>query len=286
MNPKYPVYIISKGRAESRWTSKSLEAINVPYKIVIEPQEYNEYAQYIDKNKILTLPYEGYGQGTSVPARNFVWEHSIKLGAKRHWILDDNIKGFYRLNRNLIVPVTSGTIFRCAEDFSDRYENCAISGFQYFLFTPRKSKFPPIIINTRVYSMILIENKIDFRWRGRYNEDTDLCIRVLKSGLCTVLFRAFVGDKMTTMTMSGGNTEELYEIDEGRLKMAKSLQEQHPDVCKVTEKWGRYQHTVNYGPFKKNKFILKEGLEIPDVINNYGMKLKIYSEDEEVPRRF
>ena len=91
---------------------------------------------------------------------------------------------------------------------------------------------------------------------------------------------------MTTMTMSGGNTEELYEIDEGRLKMAKSLQEQHPDVCKVTEKWGRYQHTVNYGPFKKNKFILKEGLEIPDVINNYGMKLKIYSEDEEVPRRF
>jgi hypothetical protein len=41
MNPRYPVYIISKGRWDSRLTSKALETINVPYRIVIEPQEYD-----------------------------------------------------------------------------------------------------------------------------------------------------------------------------------------------------------------------------------------------------
>ena len=46
MNPKYPIYIISKGRAESRLTSKALERLKVPYRIVIEPQEYDEYAKY------------------------------------------------------------------------------------------------------------------------------------------------------------------------------------------------------------------------------------------------
>ena len=53
MNPKYPVYIISKGRAESRLTSKAFEKMKVPYKIVIEPQEYEEYARVINKKKIL-----------------------------------------------------------------------------------------------------------------------------------------------------------------------------------------------------------------------------------------
>ena len=43
MNPKYPVYIISKGRSETRLTSKALERMKVPYHIVIEPQEYILY---------------------------------------------------------------------------------------------------------------------------------------------------------------------------------------------------------------------------------------------------
>ena len=137
MNPNNPIYIISKGRWESRLTSKALEEIKVPYSIVVEPQEYNQYASVINPKKILVLPFSNLGQG-SIPARNWVWEHSISIGATKHWILDDNISAFFRLNRNLKVPVASGTIFKCAEDFVDRYENIAISGFNYFMFAPRK----------------------------------------------------------------------------------------------------------------------------------------------------
>ena len=59
MNPKYHIYIISKGRHESRLTSKTLEYMKVPYKIVIEPQEYDLYASVIDPKKILILPLSG-----------------------------------------------------------------------------------------------------------------------------------------------------------------------------------------------------------------------------------
>ena len=272
MNPKYPVYIISKGRWEKRKTSRTLERMNVPYKIVIEPQEYDNYAAVINPKKILVTPFSNLGQG-SIPSRNFVWEHSISIGAKRHWILDDNLFNFYRVNNNLPVPVSSGTIFRCAEDFVDRYTNVGISGFEYFMFMPRKTKKAPYRTNTRVYSCILIQNDIPYRWRGRYNEDTDLSLRVLKDGWCTILFQAFLCDKTTTMTDTGGNTEDLYFIDDGRLKMAKSLEEQHPDVTKVTRKWGRWQHHVDYRPFRFNKLNKIKGLNISDGINNYGMKL-------------
>lgn len=274
MNPKYPVYIISKGRHDTRLTSKSLERLKVPYKIVIEPQEFEKYADVIDRTKIRCLPFSNLGQG-SIPARNWVWEHAIKSGAKRHWILDDNISGFCRLNRNRKHQVTSGTIFRCIEDFVDRYENVAISGMNYRFFAEQRSVQPAFRLNTRVYSCILLDNSLPHRWRGRYNEDTDLSIRLLKDGYCSVLFQAFLCDKAATMTMTGGNTEDLYEIEAGRLKMAQSLVDQHPDIVRVTEKWGRYQHHVDYSQFKrKNKLILRKDYIRKTGVNNYGMVLK------------
>jgi len=270
MNPKYPIYVISKGRWDSRLTSKALERMKVPYHIVVEPQEYKYYSDVIDKQKILTLPFKNLGQG-SIPARNWVWEHSIQNGHLKHWILDDNIYDFYRLNRNARHIVQTGTIFVCAEDFTDRYENVLISGFNYRFFMVPTDKHPPYYLNTRVYSAILIQNTIQHRWRGRYNEDTDLCIRVLKDGYCTILFNAFLQEKAGTMTLKGGNTDELYQ-DDGRLKMAKSLQEQHPDICTITWKFGRWQHQVNYDVFKKNK-LRRKNIEIKQGIDNYDMIL-------------
>ena len=281
MNPNYPVYIISKGRWESRLTVKSLESRCIPYHIVIEPQEYDHYAAVINPTKILVLPFSNLGQG-SIPARNWVWEHSIQQGAERHWILDDNIRDFYRLHKNIKWRTTSGVTFRIIEDWVDRYKNVALAGMQYELLAPRKYKARPIILNTRIYSCILIQNDIPYRWRGRYNEDTDLSLRALKDGWCTVLFYAFLCDKAATMQMKGGNTDQLYKQDanfDGRLEMAKSLQHQHPDVVKVVWKWNRWQHQVDYRPFKNNQLILKPSVVIPDEPNNYGMVLTKLTKD-------
>jgi hypothetical protein len=273
MNPNYPVYIISKGRWERRLTSKALERMSVPYRIVIEPQEYDQYAAVIDPGKILILPFSNLGQG-SIPARNWVWEHSVSEGWARHWIIDDNIAAFRRVHKGQRIEVSDGAILKASEDFVERYENIALAGLRYRFH--HISVNNPFMLNTRIYSCILIKNDIPYRWRGRYNEDTDLSLRALKDGWCTVLFLAFLIDKQATMTMKGGNTEELYKLDgqkDGRLLMAQSLQQQHPDVTKITRKWGRWQHHVDYRPFKHNKLIKREGVEIPQGVNNYGMKL-------------
>jgi hypothetical protein len=271
MNPEFPVYIISKGRWQSRLTSKELEEIGVPYRIVIEPQEFKQYAAVIDPKQILLLPFSNLGQG-SIPARNWIWEHSISEGYERHWILDDNLRWFARNHRNKKIRMADGTSFRVIEDFANRYENVAVAGMNYEMFTINSEKFSVAVFNTRVYSCMLILNRIPYRWRGRYNEDTDLSLRVLKDGWCTFLSNQFVCKKMATLTMKGGNTDELYKGD-GRLRMARSLAEQHPDVVRVTRKWGRWQHHVDYRPFKRNKLIRKPGLVIPDEPNEYGMKL-------------
>lgn len=274
---RYPIFIISKGRSDSRLTVKSFEKIKVPYRIVVEPQEYDKYSSVIPRTNILILPFSNLGQG-SIPARNWVWDYATKEGYTRHWIVDDNIDGFFRFNKNLKVPVGDGTIFRAMEDFTDRYENVPMSGPNYFMFVPRKSgDIKPFTSNTRVYSCILLSNKVPHRWRGRYNEDTDLSIRFLKDGYSTILFNAFLAMKSTTLTMKGGNTDELYKKNDsfdGRLEMARSLLEQHPDIVKITRKWDRWQHHVDYSSFKNNKLILKTDLNLSSEINNYNMILK------------
>ena len=291
-NPKYPVYIISKGRHESMLTSRSLARMKVPHYIAIEPQDEKLYDQTLDNFGIrpyvtlLVAPFSNHGDGPG-RARNWCWDHSIALGAERHWVLDDNIADFYRLQHNLRIRVESGAIFRASEDFVDRYENVPISGFQYRFFIAPNTKYPPFVKNTRIYSTLLIDNKCKFRWRGRYNEDTDICLRVLKDGDCTIQFNAFLQGKAATQSVKGGNTSEFYHAENtenenfeksgfnslGTVNKSQMLVDMHPDVARMVWRFRRWHHHVDYSSFKPNQLILKSGVVIPKGVNNYGMKL-------------
>jgi len=270
-NPRYPVYIISKSRADTRLTSKAFEFTGVPYHIVIEPQEFNDYAAVIDPAKILVLPFSNLGLG-GIPARNWVWEHAISTGAERHWIFDDNISGFCRFQDNLKVEVDSGILLKLVEDFVDRYENVPMAAFNYDYFAPRKqgAKIKPITLNTRCYSGILLRNDLtDFagnqiRWRGRYNEDTDLSLRILKDGAtpqngyqgrwCTALFNAFLMYKKPTLTMKGGNTDQLYA---GVEAMANEWQD-HAANCEQCRRCLDGYKGIDPGPCDVGREILKK----------------------------
>lgn len=265
MNPMYPIYVISKNRPACI-TSRELAKMGVPHYVVVEPVDVNSYNVSGD---VLVLPFSDLGQG-SIPARNFVWEHALSTGADRHWILDDNIEAFNRLNKNMKPRVKTGSIFKAAEDFVDRYKNIALAGFNYFSFCKSTDKVPPFYLNTRIYSCILIKNNLPHRWRGKYNEDTDLSIRVLKDGWCTVLFNAFLCGKVTTLRMKGGNTDTVYTDNDNRMLFAKSLAEQHPDVCKVSFKFGRNHHHVDYSGFKQ-QLIKKDSKIVYPKECNYGM---------------
>lgn len=285
MQPEAPIYIPSKGRYDTRITMRCLDAICVPYRVIIEEQEYSAYAAVIEPSRLLVLDpkyqrdydacmilKEGQSKGSG-PARNFAWDHAVSSGAEWHWIMDDNIFRFYRLNHNAKNPVADGTIFRCMEDFACRYTNVVMVGPNYEHFALRRAKHPPFHLNTRIYSCNLIRNDAPFRWRGRYNEDTDLSLRMLKAGYCTVLFNAFLQNKIRTQGIKGGNTDAFYAL-EGTLPKSRMLAALHPDVARVVWKFGRWHHQVDYRPFRANKLVRRPGVEIPEGVDNYGMVLK------------
>jgi hypothetical protein len=120
------------------------------------------------------------------------------------------------------------------------------------MFIAAKQKYPPFVLNTRIYSCNFIRNDIPYRWRGRYNEDTDLSLRILKDGWCTVQFNVFIQKKINTQKIAGGNTKEFY-AEEGTLPKSKMQVKLHPDVSKLVIRFNRWHHHVDYRQFKYNK---------------------------------
>jgi len=319
MNPRWPVFIPTKGRYDSLLTIKMFDGMGVPYRAVVEAAEYDLYAAAgVREDQMLVLPFSGAGL---VAARNWIWDRALEEGHRYFWTFDDNIWKSYRLNHNLKIPVADGTPLYAIEEFAMRYANLPISGMQYYMFAPRKDKHEagPIHINARVYSNMLIETDFrdpagrPYRNEGWYNDDTDLCLRVLKDGNCTVLVNAFLIQKMTTMHVKGGMTvhyETQREADpkwvalereavergwyldpadavfdeartfDGRWRMAVELAAKHPDVTKITRKFSgsdgkpRWQHQVDYRPFRANRLKLREGVVVPEEPNEFGMVLE------------
>lgn len=285
---RYPVCIPSKGRYDNQTTGKLLDNSGVDYKFFVEETEYEVYCERLGADRVVCLPFHDLGQG-SIPARNAIWEWAKEREYARHWVMDDNIKAWARFNNNKRLVVYGGGVLNAIEDYADRFENIALAGPHNKGFVSDREKYnPALTFNSRVYSCILIDTSLPFRWRGKYNEDTDLSLRCLKAGYCTVLFRSLLMDKAATVgvrnskAMTGGNSDVLYNQGDHRLAFAQSLQEQHPDCVEVVWKFNRWHHQVDYSALKRNKPILKAGVTPVAVNNEYGMVLHRKEVDESI----
>lgn len=271
--PRYPIYVPSKGRFNQCHTARFLVRDRVPFHLVVEEQEADSYAEAFGRDRLLILPESDQGL---IYARNWIKAHSVEGGHARHWQLDDNILRVRRVRNRRRVPADSGVALRVVEDFVDRYENVAVAGLNYQMFACGSGRMPPFVLNCHVYSASLILNALPYGWRSRYNDDTDICLRVLSDGWCTVLVNAFVVEKLRTMTVAGGNTTDLYQGD-GRLRMARSLQRLWPRVVTTKRRFKRPQHVIR-DSWRKFDTPLRRRTDVdfdalPD-IDEYGLQLR------------
>lgn len=277
---QFPIYIVSKGRPNIKGTSYFLTNMEVFHHIIVEEEEFHDYYKYINHKftKLLILPkkykeeYDCFWKDEDKrtgpgPARNFAWNHSIEQGFEWHWVMDDNAnEGFHWIYQNTKIKIRTGLFLKACEDFTLNADNIAIAGLNYTKFVKSTDCVPPYVVNTRIYSFLLINNSIPYRWRGRYNEDTDLSLRVLKDGWNTIQYNVFTAGKATTQNFRGGNTDEFYE-QEGTYLKSKMLKDMHPEDVELVTKFNRWHHYINYKKFHRD-LLFKN---IVNTENNYGM---------------
>lgn len=273
--PRYPIYIPSKNRHDVCYTAKFFLEDGVDFKIVVEPDQVENYEKIFGINQLLVLPENGM---RLLGSRLWIREHSIQAGFDRHWQFDDNIVYIGRLHYGKRIRCNANIAIRVIEDFTDRYTNIGISGFNYYMFATNQTS-KPYVTNCHVYSASLINNRMPHKWRLYYNDDTDLCLQVLTNGMCTVLFNAFLVQKLRTMVVKGGNTDDLYQKD-GRLIMARTLEEVWPEWVETKWRFGRPQHVVknSWRDFKQ-PLIRRTDIDWKKIENQkYDIPLKVVDE--------
>jgi hypothetical protein len=262
VNPRWPVFIPSRGRAGKAPTMRTLDRMRVPYRIIAEDQEHDAYARCYGEDRVLALPrkyIDGYytgdpeGDELALPygpglPRNYALDIARAEGAAWHWTMDDNIQGFYRYTDNRTWMAGDGWVLAAMEDHASRYSNVGLAGPEYYMFVSARDKYSyPFRVNRRVMSCQLIRTGAAAAiggWRLRYNDDIDFCIRLLEAGWCTLVYVAFLQHKMQTQGLGGGSADTIYAGGTGR--KTDVLIRHHPQVAKAVTRWGRPHHVVDW----------------------------------------
>lgn len=258
-NNKYPVFIVSKGRADISYTANMFKEDNVRYKILIEAQEHEEYLKHHEASTLEVLPFSNTGLG-SYPARNYAKELAKKMNAEYHWVFDDNIRGACKFVKGSKVPCSSALAIDRAEKLNDMYENVAILAFnyRYFVATDAQKAF---YVNVHCYSCMLIKTNANITWRLKYNEDVDLCLQALTQGYCTILLNAYCMNKTSTSAkLRGGNQTDLYKNNSKDMKIQKAdlLRKYWPQYVELKIRFNRPHHFVDWKKHFKHTLIRKD----------------------------
>lgn len=213
---------------------------------------------------------------------NFILEFARSMGEEYFFFMDDDIGGMALKN---YLGGESGLetyaekfgyrkedFFRCShlkeeykfnlqKDYLAKLENLAIasrnSGFvggEKFGISFAKSVV--ITHNTRVYCFYVNDTKSARHQIGRQNNDVISSIEQQKWGRVNLLSQAFSYNSMQTQADtggSGGNTGMYNEFGTGDKGIV--LVQAQPDISRVTFKYSRVHHTVNYAKYRGQRIV-------------------------------
>ena len=199
---EHPIYIPSKGRAETCTTPLLLSA---PYYLVVEPQDSDAYIQKWGADRVIVMNENDRGIAY---VRNFCKEHSKAQGDQFHWQIDDDIKSFQIRKNNKNIKCDALDVLCPIEEYVRGFSNIGGAGLKHSLFA--WSAKNEIDFNKQICSAGLFNNEVDASWRDGVIEDTDYSMQILTKGFCTVLFNRLIYDPPAVSSNEGGNKASGY----------------------------------------------------------------------------
>lgn len=258
------IYIISKGRPWCK-TAKTLTKMNYPGEWFIvcgnndeTLQEYRDnwgehvlvfdwYEQIKHTDTLDNFGFDNMASG-AVPVRNATCDISRERGELRHWQLDDDYNGFYR--------VTNGTLHKHRMDGQELYEvlseiaefahRCGLQNAGIALGTiesvPEKKK----TFSRRVFNAhnLPTDPELFTVWRGRMNDDLINAIETYRNGGFEMLFK-YANLTMEPSQSEAGGLTDLYKA-EGTVRKTAYPVLLAPSATKLVVRFGRYHHRVDW----------------------------------------
>lgn len=285
----FNIYIPSYGRAGTAYTVKMLEDFNVEnYYLAIDATQFETYTQHYDMKHIIIrdTSFRGVDKLDMLTSKkspntyhgtaglyNSLLYFSRSLGETHYWTIDDDMIGlamkaykgdsefkdgmaynkddFYRCSHILERYGFSFTKFmKCLEDLMLKARNPGFLGLEKFglVFNLPVSWR----MGTRLYSFYLTNNKNQINHYGQHNNDVITSLGMSKAGYVNMLFEGIYYN--SGPTQAGGGLTETYKKF-GTLDKGKVLVNAMPDCSKISYKYNRIHHTVNYNKYNQQRLV-------------------------------
>lgn len=198
---KYPIFIPSKGRVGITKTTELLSRENIPFKVVVEPQEYDEYRKVFTEEQLLCLDRNNGKLGYS---RHFIKNYAKNNGYEYHWQIDDNIPNFRIRENGSNIKQPASLVLKPIEDYVERFDNVGICGLRHSVFAWTMND--EYTYNNQCVSCVLVKSdtKSNYRFDPPIVEDTDFTLQILYEGYSTIIFNRHIFDKPAQGKLKGG----------------------------------------------------------------------------------
>lgn len=176
----YPIYVASKGRPDAP-TFTTLAASNLLYNVLVEPQDEEAYRQARPRGAHF-IPLADNDRGLAY-VRQRALDIARAAGGEWFWMLDDDIRGFYRAHDRKAWPAPADEVLAEAEAAItvDDFVGQGALEYQQYAWSNEPGK---ITRNSYADVAVLIKSGVmaDYREELPLKVDRDFTLQVLASG--------------------------------------------------------------------------------------------------------
>jgi hypothetical protein len=197
---KYPVCVISKGRAPTAITMDALTAAGIQFKILCPTSQYDAYTQRFG-DVLYGLPEDC----SVAQARQEALNYAKVLGAKRVWILDDD----------LVFSESADAVMSTVEYTVDNYDNVIVASPG---MDSSKSELPWEIDKVAPSKCLLVSTQTDIHFWGHADFPMMSHLEFMLEHLVTGKWHVLVDNRfrISTKFLSGG-MNWAYVAENGKL---------------------------------------------------------------------
>lgn len=199
-----PIYVASKGRPEGASFARLAEA-GLGAAVFVEPQEAEAYEQLGPAFPLVVLPESERGLAY---VRQAVLDQARAAGHEWVWLLDDDVRGFYRVQRGRCFACSAAEALGGAELMfrAQRAVGQAALEYQQFAWSARRGW------KTDSYCDVVVALRpglpLDFRPYAGVKVDRDYTLQVLALGYHTLRCQSYAFAAPANASNRGG----LYDV--------------------------------------------------------------------------
>jgi hypothetical protein len=244
----WPIFIPSKGRAQTQKTGQLLAQAKIPFNFVVEPSELNAYSQI---GNAIKLPENGMGLAYS---RNFTLNHARQNSIKWFWMLDDDINGFHKSNGKKNSKCNAAEALLTAQMILSGIPKLGQGALEYQQYSwSAKSQLKlngycdvAVCINTEKTKECQFRKEVDLKL------DRDFTLQVLANGALTARASQIAFSAPKNGSNKGG-LHDVYAKQNWEKSCSQKMQEiWGPEICALFQKPdGRHDVKINWSHFSK-----------------------------------